>query len=137
MSLASVDLPAPVGPTSARRSPAGIVRSTSLQHRLAVARSANADALDLDLAPRRAGRRRPARSGTSTGVSSSSKSLFSAGAGRLHDVEQLAELLDRLEQVGEREHEEGDRADGELAVVHPPAADADDERGGEQRRRTR
>ena len=53
----------------------------------------------------------PGRSGTSAVVSSRPNSLLRRGAGRLHGVEQLAELLDRLEQVGQQQHERGDGAD--------------------------
>ena len=86
------------------------------------------------MSPRSGRSTAPGRSGTSTGVSSRPNSLLSGRTGRLHDVEELRELLHRLEQVREREHEERDRADGEGVGVHPPAADADRDRGGEQAR---
>ena len=110
ISLASVDLPAPVGPTSASRSPGAIVSDTSRS----TGRAAGVGE-----------RRRPSttisplggqvdRAGALGHVDrrvEQLEELVEAGAGRLHGVEQLAELLDRLEQVVEREHEEGDGAD--------------------------
>ena len=130
MSLASVDLPAPVGPTSAMRAPTGMVRSTSASTGVP-ADVGEATPVDLDVAP--LGQVDGARAlGDVDRRVEQLEQLAQRGAGRLHDVEQLGELLDRLEQVGEREDEEGDRADRERAVVHPPAADADRDGGGEQ-----
>ena len=49
MSLARVDLPAPVGPTSARRAPIGMCEVDVAEHRRTVD-VGEADAVDLDLA---------------------------------------------------------------------------------------
>ena len=131
MSLARVDLPAPVGPTRASRAPTGMARSTSREHGRA-GRRRRSRRPRTSMSPRSGRSTAPGRSGTSTGVSRSPNSLLSGGAGRLHDVEQLGQLLDRLEEVREGEDEEGDGADRELTRVHPPAADADGDGGGEQ-----
>ena len=55
--------------------------------------------------------------------------LVEAGGGGLHRVEQLAELLHRLEEVRQQEHERDDGAERHLALVHEPSTDADDRRG--------
>jgi hypothetical protein len=54
------------------------------------------------------------------------------GQGRarlLHEVEQLAQLLDGFEQVGEVEHEGGQRPHRDRIAVHEDPAQADDGRG--------
>ncbi len=51
---------------------------------------------------------------------------------RLQDVEELTELLDRLEEIGEGQHEEGDGAHRDRVVEHQPATDEDDGGGGAQ-----
>ena len=50
---------------------------------------------------------------------------------RLHRVVQLRQLLHGLEQLGEEQHGSDHRADRDVAPVHQPAADADDQRRGE------
>ena len=72
------------------------------------------------------------RSGTSTDGVEQLEQLLEAGAGALHRVEQLAQLLHGVEEVAQRQHEEGDGADGDDVLDRHPAADADDQRGGAQ-----
>ena len=105
-SLASVDLPAPVGPDE-RQPLAGRDRAGRRRAAPAVRRRRRTRRPSTSIVARaRAGRPRRRRSATSTGGVEQLEQLVQAGAGRLHHVEQLAELLHRLEQVGEREHEE-------------------------------
>ena len=54
--------------------------------------------------------------------------LLERGAGLLERVVQLAQLLDRLEQVVQVQHEGGHRAHGDDVGGHERAADADDDR---------
>ena len=54
---------------------------------------------------------------------------------RLHRVVQLRQLLDRLEQLGEQQHDGDDRADRDVAAVDEPAADADRQAGREDAER--
>ena len=84
-SLASVDLPAPVGPDE-RQPLAGGDRaaSTSLQHRPVAAGVGERRRRRPRCRPRPGRSTAPGRSATSGSVSSSSNSLFSAGARRLH-----------------------------------------------------
>ena len=56
--------------------------------------------------------------------------LVQRGAGLLHDVVLLAELLDGLEQAVEVEHEGGDGADADDALVGEEPTEPDDDRGG-------
>ena len=122
-SLAIVDLPAPVAPTSATVCPGGICRSMSRRARAlpsasstvgcpaasragAVARCGvvgEGDVVEVDLAARCA-RARSRRGGRSrSGCTSSSWKIFSSAAmpGLVGGVE-LRELLDRFEQVRQR-----------------------------------
>ena len=55
-------------------------------------------------------------------------------AGGLDQVEELAELLDGVEQVAQVEHEGGDGAQRGAVLVHQHAAEADDGGGGDDRR---
>ena len=55
--------------------------------------------------------------------------LVQRRARRLHDVVLLAQLLDRLEQVVEVQHEGGNGADGDDALLGEVAPEADDPRG--------
>ncbi len=54
--------------------------------------------------------------------------LVQRRAGLLERVEHLRELLDRLEQVVEVEHERGDHADGHVPIRREHRAETDDDR---------
>ena len=64
-------------------------------------------------------------------MSSRPKSFFERGARRLHDVVLLAELLHRLEQVVEVQHERGDRTDGDDALIGEVSAQPDHAHDGD------
>ena len=126
MSFASVDLPAPVGPTRAIRSPAPTSSDTSCS--TGSLPYANVTRVDLDLRRRSGRSTAPGRSATLGRVSRTPKILLQRRARGLHGVVQLAELLDRLEQVVQVEHERGDRTDGHDVAAREAAAPTDDHR---------
>src|SRR6056297_3431689 len=104
ISFASVDLPAPVGPTSASRSPSATVIDTSLNTGVSVA-----------------GYRNPMASTTSSPHAGSSRSPSSMSG----TVSRMPNSL-----LGDEQDHRDDRADRDDVAGEQPATDTDDDRRG-------
>ncbi len=125
-------MPAPVGPTSAMRSPSAICSDTSCSTG-SFWPYANVT-WSTSTAPERGRSIAACRWRTVGRVSRTPKILLKRRGRRLHGVVELTQLVDRLEQAVEPQHERGDGADRHDATRREPAAVADDHRGADHAR---
>ena len=117
-----MDFPAPVGPTTATRAetdgevdvledPVGLAGTIREGH-----------VVERDIGPGRQVHSPHAFGHAGAGVEQPVE-LEECGTRLLHEVEELAYLLDGIDEIRQQEHERGDRAHGDPAVVDHEAAD--------------